>query len=141
MKIKFSYLLLLAIPVLSASCTKEEGEGGTSTIRGKVKVMHLTGSLQFDTTYYGADEDVYILYGTDDATYDDDFKTSYDGTYEFKYLQEGTYRVFAYTTDTTHFHEGYIDEDLPELPVFQTVEITGKNQTVEVPEIVIIKYN
>ena len=84
------------------SCEKNEGIGGTSMISGKI--MALEGSFnpftnQFDTTalYYIQDENVYIIYG-DDSTqvYDDDFETSWDGSYEFDYLRKGNYILFTY---------------------------------------------
>ena len=69
------------------------------------KIMALEGSFnpftnQFDTTalYYIQDENVYIIYG-DDSTqvYDDDFETSWDGSYEFDYLRKGNYILFTYS--------------------------------------------
>ena len=35
----------------------------------------------------------FIIYGEDGTTYNDDFNSSYDGTYEFKFLQKGKYKV------------------------------------------------
>ena len=76
----FTALFLLA-------CNKEPGVGGLASISGKIYVIDLNGAGT-DTIdqYYGFDERVYILYGTDDETYDDDFRTSYDGSYRFDNL-------------------------------------------------------
>jgi hypothetical protein len=137
------YMVALGLGVMtfSSSCKKDPGEGGTSTIKGKVLVKHITGAPPIDTTYYGGNVDVYIIYGTDHSAYDDDYDTSFDGTYQFKYLQNGTYKIFAYSIDTTGYSQGFLYANRPKVPVFVTVEITDKNQTVEVPDIVIYKYN
>jgi hypothetical protein len=46
--------------------------------------------------------DVYIIYGDDaDETYfHDDIKTSYDGTFKFRFLEPGNYRIFFYEDKT-----------------------------------------
>jgi hypothetical protein len=100
MKQSIGILCIVAAFVL-VSCSKEAGEGGTSSIRGKVHARYYNDLF---TSYlgegYDPDEDVYIVYG-DDATYSDHLKTNYDGSYEFKYLRKGTYRIFAYSKDST----------------------------------------
>jgi hypothetical protein len=124
----------LLISILSLiACEKEPGEGGTSTIRGKV----ITREYNRDFTilrdvYPAAKEDVYIIYG-DDFVYGDRFETNYDGSYEFKYLQEGSYTIFAYSKDSTNLITA------EEIAVMKQVEITGKDQVVEVPDIYILK--
>ena len=82
------------------SCSKEEGEGGRSSISGTIHLTDVTGFNAGDE-YNVPDYDVYIIYGEDDNVYDDDIKTNYDGTFEFKNLRKGTYRVFAYTLDNS----------------------------------------
>jgi hypothetical protein len=143
MKLNFLSTSLLLCAVLSASCSKDEGEGGTSTIKGKLMVK------QYDNGYRtllsesaAADENVFIIYGTDHETYDEDYKTSYNGEYEFKYLQKGSYKVFAYTTDTTGVSvTGYVDENKPKIPMFASVDITKNGSTVTVPDFTILKNN
>lgn len=91
----------LAIIIL-ASCEKPAGEGGTSTIKGKVYAREYNSNYTLLTAeYYAHKEDVYIIY-EDDSIYSDDFKTSYDGSYEFKYLRKGKYTIFAYSDDSTY---------------------------------------
>lgn len=115
------------------SCKEEPGEGGSSSIKGKVYVKDYNSSFTvLNAEYYGHDEDVFIVYG-DGTTYSDDYSTSYDGSYEFRYLRKGTYKVFVYSDDSTQTSES------GEIPVIKTVEITSKNQVVEVPDIVIFK--
>jgi len=95
------YFLLSTIITLTLfSCSKEEGEGGRSSITGKVHMTDIddgTGAIQGE--YDAPEHDVYIIYGEDDNIYDDDVKTNYDGTFEFKNLREGTYRIYTYTQD------------------------------------------
>jgi len=132
MKTKISFVLLVMIFIYTA-CEKGPGEGGTSTIRGKVITREYNGDFTvFRGEYPAAKEDVYIIYG-DDLVYGDKFETNYDGTYEFNYLLEGNYRVFAYSKDTT---DRFTTE---EFAVIRDVEITEKNQVVEVPDIIIAK--
>lgn len=113
-----------------SSCEKEEGKGGNSTIYGKIYVKDYNSSFTvLQDEYYAQDEKVYIIYG-DDKTYGDDVSTNYNGTYEFKYLRPGTYHIFAYSKDSTL-------QTLADIPIIVDVEITEKNQKVEVPDIVI----
>lgn len=89
-------LALAGVLFLLQSCTKVEGPGGSSTISGKihVQVYDVAGNLIND--YDAQDEDVYLIYGDEGTFYDDDVKTSYDGSFEFRYLQKGNYQVFVY---------------------------------------------
>jgi hypothetical protein len=143
---KLLTISLCLITFTLTQCKKEAGEGGTSTIKGRVLTKHLgpdpggSGQLVVDTTYYENNEKVYIIYGTADNTYDDDYNTSFDGSYEFKYLQNGTYKVFVYSADTSGLSQGFIYENRPKVPMIQTVDIGDKNQVKDVPDIIIYKY-
>ncbi len=86
----------MIILILSSSCQKE-GEGGTATITGKVYAFDYNTSGQLTSEYYAPDEDVFIVYGGGSSLYDDNYKTSYDGSFRFQYLTAGTYRVFVYS--------------------------------------------
>jgi hypothetical protein len=141
-------LAILYLPVLLVLCTtlvsceKSEGEGGTSTIKGKVIVHNFDAGYQAPSPreiYGGADEKVYIIYGGDKTTYDDDFDTSFDGSYEFKHLQKGTYKIFVYSKDSSGASVGLPSEH--DIPVFATVEITSNGSTVEVPDLIILDNN
>lgn len=130
---KVVYLfLVLAVFGITSSCKKVEGEGGSSKIVGKVTVNNYNvGGSILEGTYPGADEDVYIIYGEGNTYYNDRIKTSYDGTFEFPYLQPGTYTVYVY------------EDVLPEPSnadnkqvVLLTTEI-GKKETKDVGEIII----
>ena len=104
MKVLLSIVFITFISfILMIACEKEEGIGGTSTITGKVKVREYNGNFTFMIgEYYAGDQDVYIIYGND-SVYSDKFTTSYDGTYRFEYLREGTYKVFAYSLDSAAY--------------------------------------
>lgn len=130
---KVVYLFLLsAVFSIASSCKKVEGEGGSSKIIGKITVNNYNaGGSILEGTYPGADEDVYIIYGEGNTYYNDRIKTSYDGTFEFPYLQPGTYTVYVY------------EDVLPEPSnadnkqvVLLTTEI-GKKETKDVGEIFI----
>lgn len=125
---KLCGIIVTAIFLFTAfiSCEKIEGEGGTSTISGKVRVVKLAG----DQEYYAQEERVYIIYG-DDITHSDDVRTNFDGTFRFSYLRKGNYHLYAYSKDTTGNY------DSGKMPVIRTVEITKHNQHIEVDDIII----
>ncbi len=95
---KHLFLVLLAlILVSSSSCSKVEGRGGAATIKGSLlgKKYNAIGNLISE--YPMIKEKVYIIYGTNTTSVDDKTDTSYDGSFEFRNLQPGTYTVFAYS--------------------------------------------
>src|SRR6185436_18717884 len=118
------------VPVISVlvllfiACKKGPGEGGNSSILGKVWVEEWNSSFTVHNSandHAGMDEDVYIIYG-DDATYGDRVKSGPDGVFEFKYLRPGNYTIYVYT-----------DSSQPggKTAIKKTVEIPGKGQTVD----------
>jgi len=130
---KHSLILLIVFLLFSVSCSKTEGLGGTSSVEGKVYVLDYNQELTTKLgEYYGADIDVFIIYG-DDNIYSDDFATSYDGSYRFENLQPGNYKVFAYSEDTTGISEGNI------FPVFKDFTINEKGENIVLDDIVIVK--
>ena len=124
---------VLAFLVLCfTSCSKEAGEGGTSSVFGKVYVKDYNSTYTvLQDEYYAPEEDVYIVYG-DDRTFSDRVNTNYDGTFEFKYLRKGIYHIYAYSEDSTLQSSG-------KYAVIRDVEITKNSQEVEATEIVIFK--
>jgi hypothetical protein len=121
-------IFLTSILVLLLSCSKEEGKGGRSSITGKVHMTDISGMNQGE--YDAPDYDVYIIYGDENDIYDDDMKTNFDGTFEFKNLRAGNYRVYAYTIDG--------NEESGVKAVFKSAEI-GKDETVDVGTIEVEK--
>lgn len=119
---KNGLLLILSIIVLiiSNSCKKVEGSGGGATIKGIIQEQKYNALGNIIAEYPGSDVDVYLIYGTTDQFYDDDVKTSYDGSFVFNYLQKGTYTVFVYEDDATQPSGKNV--------IKQTFEITEKGQ-------------
>ncbi len=118
----------LLLIVILAGCTSLPGDGGTSTISGKVYIERYNASGTLYQEYYGGEERVYIIYG-DGVSYDEETKTSFDGTFKFQFLREGTYTLFVYSDCLTC--EGSTEA------VIQTAEITDKHQDVTIPDFII----
>lgn len=91
-------IVLATLATIFTSCSKEEGEGGTGCIQGKIyKVVHDDDNYMMAAdTMLASKQDVFILYG-DDGYIGDDVETGEDGCYRFKYLNPGTYTVYAYS--------------------------------------------
>lgn len=124
--------LLVIIGLVISSCTKEEGEGGSGSIKGFVYEYKIN-AFSLDTTarYAAADQDVYIIYGNEDTFYDDNIKTSYDGSFKFPYLQKGKYTIFVYEDCATCLSG--------KKEILRTIEITKKNQVIDLDTIDIRK--
>ena len=128
-------MIKFLVPVLSlfflASCEKEAGEGGTSTIMGRVKVKNYNSDFTIKYgEYYEEGIDVYIIYGND-SIYSDDFETGIDGWYRFEFLNKGKYRVYAMSADSTRTSAS------GSIPVVKEVFIDENKTTVIVNDIVI----
>lgn len=128
-----SFLIMLIFSVLVSSCSKEAGEGGNSSIYGKVIAHNYNAEFtNLKGIYPAADEDVYIIYG-DDRSYSDRVSTSHDGVYEFKYLRPGDYTVFVYSKDST------LTMPSEMYAVIQKITISEKKQAVEAEDMKIFK--
>ncbi|MFZ7116715.1 MAG: hypothetical protein ACO1G9_15140 [Bacteroidota bacterium] len=130
------------ISLVLSSCEKEAGEGGTSKITGKVYQIQYDASFQTAVdTVPANDEDVYIIYGNEGSTYDDDFKTSFDGSFKFEFLQKGTYRLFAYSDDSTGAYNGNLNPESRDVPVIVEVSVSNNGGEAISPTIYILKNN
>ena len=127
LKISLATITLCLFMTISG-CNSLPGDGGTSTITGKVYIERYNASGTLYQEYYGSEERVYIIYG-DGTTFDDETKTSYDGTFQFQFLRKGTYTVFSYSDCLTC--DGSTEV------ILQTVEITDNHQDVTSADIVI----
>ena len=127
------FLSLIVVASIFYSCSKVEGKGGSATVKGVVmeQLYNSIGNPISGGKYKAADEDVFLIYGDDDAFYDDDLKTSYDGSYVFNYLQEGNYTLFIYE-DCNTCPSGKKEILIP-------FEITERNQVIDLDTIVIKK--
>ena len=131
-------ILLIAITIVFAACTKEAGEGGTSVIQGQVYKIHtfqnsITGEI--DTLYFQLDagKDIFIIYSDDETDiYDDEFETDYNGRYRFEFLRKGDYTIYTYS-DSSDVNTTY------DYPVFRHIEIKSNNSTNNLDDFVIEK--
>ena len=113
-----------------SSCQKVEGPGGTVTIKGVIIERNHVGTSIFE--YPAADQDIYLIYGSENSFYDEDLKSSFDGSFEFRYLQKGDYQVFAYEDDNS------VASGMSEVMV--DVSATENNQVITLDTIYIDKY-
>lgn len=119
--------------LLCQGCTKAPGIGGRSLIKGKLTARFYADSQMTALAGVGilADERVYIIYGNEKTAYDDDTRTSYDGSFQFNYLRPGKYVVFVY-------ENCFPCASLQKEKLFE-IEITGKDEVLDLGEIVLNK--
>jgi hypothetical protein len=134
------FIWVIAVLLALVSCKKEAGDGGNSSIKGKISrelriVLNNPGTAV--GTFPAADEDVYIIYG-DHISPDDRVQTNYEGEYEFLYLRPGKYKVYAFSKDTNSVAVPW-DED--HMTVLQELEITDGNQQVIANDMMIYDAN
>lgn len=126
---------IICLTLLFSSCKKEAGSGGTSSIKGKVYARYYDKYFYVQTdSAYAPDIDVYIIYG-DQSTIGDRIRTNYDGSYEFKYLRTGSYKIYAYSRDSTGYFLHQVNKFAPVVAVLKEAKITGRKQNVEIPDI------
>lgn len=115
------------------SCSKEAGEGGNSTIYGKITAWDYNAEFtNLKGIFPAADEEVYIIFG-DDFSYSERVRTNYEGIYEFKYLRPGDYTIYVYSKDSTLTLPSEMYAEV------RNVTIDDNRQYVEVEEIKIFK--
>jgi hypothetical protein len=138
---KASYFLwTIGAVALLASCKKEAGDGGNSSIKGKITkelrvVLNNPGTAV--GTFPAADQDVYILYD-DHVSPDDRVRTNYDGEYEFLYLRPGNYKVYVFSKDTNAVAVPWDEEHMT---VLQELEITDKEQRIVANDMMVYDTN
>jgi hypothetical protein len=117
--------------LMLSSCTKTEGVGGGGHVSGKVLVKKYNALGTLLSEYYAQYERVFIIYGDDDfKAFDDRTFTSYDGSFEFKYLKKGTYTIFTYSKCVTC-------PSGQDSTVFSTIRVNEKNEVVELADLVV----
>lgn len=125
--------LLIFLNIALFSCSKEAGDGGNSTIYGKIIAYNYNAEFTYlKGIYPAADEDVYLVYG-EDRSYSQRIRSNYNGVYEFKYLRPGDYTIYVYSKDSTLTLASGI------YPVIKNVTITEKRQTVEAEDMKIFR--
>jgi hypothetical protein len=126
-------LLVILISATLFSCSKEAGDGGNSTIYGKIIAYNYNAEFtNLRGIYPAADEDVYLTYG-EDRSYSERIRSNYEGIYEFKYLRPGDYTIYVYSKDSTLTLVSGI------YPVIKNVTIKDNKQTVEVEDMKIFR--
>ena len=129
-------LLMIAVLILPlSSCKKPEGPGGKATIKGRVYATDYENTNNYVIGEgYSVDERVYIIYGKDNVV-GNDVRTGPDGSFEFRYLNKGHYRVYANSLDVSKKYKGNDSYT----PVIIEVDITGTAQTKDIGDIKINK--
>jgi hypothetical protein len=126
-------VLFFLILALSNACKKTAGEGGQSSIKGKVWVEDWNAAFTIKNgEYAGADEDVYIIYGNN-VSYGDKLKTSYNGEFEFKFLRKGKYKIYVYSKDKT------LRSFSGDTSFVKEIEVTSKKQNISLEQFIIYK--
>lgn len=123
MKKVITILTVLIILFSFSSCKKVEGPGGKASITGKVHALIHDGAGNLINEYDIEKYDVFIIYGGENTYFDDDVKTSFDGTFRFDYLEVGDYQVFLYE-DCASCNSG-------KEVILLNVEITDKKGTID----------
>ncbi|MBI1838327.1 MAG: hypothetical protein HYR91_13780 [Flavobacteriia bacterium] len=132
-KIALLCLILISLVMIN-SCKKEEGYGGNCAISGVLKMKTFTQNFsQFQSEKVVADEYVYIQF-QEGKGYGDRVKTAYDGSFSFTHLKIGTYKIYAYSEDST-----LISQD--KVAIMKEVKITKSKQLIQLDEGIIIKTN
>ena len=132
-------LFSICFLILFSSCKKEAGQGGTSFIRGKVYAKYYDKYFYtLADSAYAPDVDVYIIYGNE-ISFGERQRTTFDGSYEFKYLRKGSYKIYAYSRDSTGAYQNKANQYSPNIAIIKEVEITKRKETAEVPRIDILQ--
>jgi len=98
----WTFIILGNAMLFMVSCKKEEGYGGKATIKGAVKErIYDSEYTVLQSEKAATKEDVYIEFG-DNNVVADGVETSASGTFEFKYLLPGDYRIYIYSEDSVN---------------------------------------
>ena len=117
-----------------SSCKKASGLGVRASVKGKLYSGNYHSPEIPVTEEDGEPEErVYLVFGDREDGYDADMRTNYDGTFEFKYLRKGTYKIYAYGMDTSKVSSS------PKTPIIRTFEIADNKQNVAINDLVIYK--
>ncbi len=135
MKPAYVISLIILFALVLISCEKQPGPGGKATVKGKVYARDYDNTQNYLISQgYSPGEKVYIIYGSN-TSIGKTVTTSTDGSFEFKYLQKGHYKVFVNSLDTAHKVKG----NDTEYPITVEFDITGTKETVQLDDIKINK--
>lgn len=128
-------LALLCALLLFYSCEKAPGPGGRATVKGKVYARDFDNTQNYLISQgYASGEKVYIMYG-DHTVIDNSTTTAGDGSYEFRHLNKGHYKVYANSLDTVNKIKG----NDTEYAIIKEFDITGTREVMELEDIRINK--
>lgn len=91
---KINLIIASILLLIFCFCKKPAGEGGNSSIKGKIWIQDYSKSFVLLHEYAGVDVEVYIIYG-DETIHGDKVNTNANGEFEFKYLRKGSYKIYA----------------------------------------------
>jgi len=136
MKHVFRSLLILVLMAGLNNCKKDPGIGGDASIHGNVHARHYNSTFTTLISEYNApDVYVYLIFGND-ISYGKRIKTTYDGTFEFKYLYQGDYKIYVYSIDSAAVVNG---EVRPDSAVIKNISISGRKERNDAGEFQIFK--
>ncbi|MDQ3102094.1 MAG: carboxypeptidase-like regulatory domain-containing protein [Bacteroidota bacterium] len=130
-------MLLLPLAMVFSSCTKEPGEGGRGEIQGRIIAQNYNNTstgLAYGDPYPFPEHRVYIIYG-DGEFHDDDVRTGHDGRYRFNGLRRGSYRIYV----VSELYRSLSEPDGSEI-IERTVEITEKDEVIEIEDLLVKRY-
>jgi len=123
MKIKYLAIASSTFLLLSlSSCKKNEGLGGKSSITGKIRLIVSTIHGEAIDTTVAIDKDIFISYGKSTA-YNDKVISDGEGNFNFSYLREGSYKIYAFGDCNTCSSGKRANEKFIELDKNETQEI------------------
>ena len=128
-----AYIFFIAMAVVLSGCTKYPGTGGKASVKGSITVKAYNNLGVLEGSFPGTDYKVHITYGNDDNNIDDEIDSSHDGSFEFEHLRPGIYKVFLYSDHIQNFD---VKRDSV---ILYEVEITEKDQELDLGEIVVVK--
>lgn len=122
--------LLICMTAILFSCEKPPGPGGKATVKGKVYATDWDNTQRYVISRgYAVDERVYIIYGSGNVV-GNDVRTGPDGSFEFRYLNKGHYKVYVNSLDTTINFKG----NDTYTSVIQEFDINGADETKTLPD-------
>ena len=128
-------IFLIVITFYLSSCKKKAGPGGQATVIGKVYANDYDNTFNYLISKgYSPGTKVYIVYGNE-TNIGNTITTAIDGTFEFKYLNKGHYKVYALSVDTAYRVKGNDTEN----PVIKEFDIKEKKQKLVLEDIIINK--
>lgn len=122
------------ISFLLIACSKDEGKGGLASIKGVVMVQNVNyhNNELFGALQPAQGERVFILYGNSSAV-GNDTRTSFDGSFEFPFLVQGDYSVYAFSDDTTNVNGAQVE-------IKKSISLSSKKAKVHTDTIIIYQF-